>query len=156
MPGPSPFAEDWRDCLRVHYQHVIRNQDHTTEGSLTYVLHDIGFSDAQLAELKVRATMRADDMDPDFVPDFDVLQMRAIEAEPPVEAPVFAVALPNSPVEPDDDPAPLDESAEHAPPEIVEAIAASDALPEDAPTTPPVDEEPPDYRAEGPQQLAMF
>ncbi len=151
MPGPSPFAEDWRDCLRVHFQHVVRNKDHTTEQTLVGVLQDIGFTEPQLAELKVLATMRADEVGPDFVPDLDALQARAVEAK----APVFAVALPDALAHAEDALAPTDESVELAPPEIVEAIAASDALPDDAPT-PPVDEEPPDYRAEGPQQLAMF
>lgn len=58
MPGPSPFADDWRDCLRAHYQHVIRTDDQVTESTLTGVLRDLNFSTTELAELRVLATMR--------------------------------------------------------------------------------------------------
>lgn len=67
------FADDWRDCLQAHYQHVIRTGDRVTEPTLRVVMHQAGFTDAQLAELRVRATMHVDDIGADFVPDLDVL-----------------------------------------------------------------------------------
>lgn len=134
MPGPSPFADDWRECLIAHYQHVIRNQDQVTERTLIGVLLNTGFTESELAEWKVRATLRADELPPDFVPDLDVLQAQAVEtiqqqaAEPEPEATIFeAVALPEL--------APAEDEA--------------------SPALPP-DEEPPDYRSDAPQQLSLF
>ena len=113
MPGPSPFANDWRDCLRAHYQHVLRNQDGVTERTLTGVLQSIGFNDGELAGLKVLATLRTDDLPPDFVPDLDLLKAEAIAqlqqaAAPPAPEPepaVFAPAFPGAGPEPEE-PAP--------------------------------------------------
>ncbi len=67
------FASEWIDCLEAHYAHVIRTKDHVTEPSLTIVMHSAGFSDKQLAELRVRATMHVDDVGSDFVPDLHIL-----------------------------------------------------------------------------------
>ncbi len=67
------FADEWVECLEAHYMHVIRIKDKVTEPSLSIVMHSAGFTDAQLAELRVRATMHIDDVGADFVPDLDVL-----------------------------------------------------------------------------------
>src|SRR4051794_25470070 len=67
------FADEWMECLEAHYMHVVRINDKVTEPSLSIVMHSAGFSDAQLAELRVRTTMHVDDVSPDFVPDLDVL-----------------------------------------------------------------------------------
>jgi hypothetical protein len=138
MPGPSPFAGDWRDCLRAHYQYVLRSGDTTTERTLVGVLHEVGFSDHDLAELKVLATLRADELPPGFVPDLDALTDAAVQQlQAPAAAPaqpepaIFAAAFP--------DPAPDSEPGVPAP---------------DAPS--PDDEEPPDYRSDAPEQLSMF
>jgi uncharacterized protein YqgV (UPF0045/DUF77 family) len=48
----NPFADDWRDCLRAHYIHVVREQDTTNEGSLITVLRDTGFNDNEVWELR--------------------------------------------------------------------------------------------------------
>jgi hypothetical protein len=134
MSGPSPFAEDWRDCLRAHYQQVVRHQDHTTERTLVGVLQRLGFSDAELGELKVLATLRAEDMDPDFVPDLDILTAEAVEAIQQQSAGVSeAPELPAG----------------------FEAVSVGDAS-EDAPPENEETEEPPDYRGDGPQQMSFF
>lgn len=67
------FADEWVECLEAHYMHVIRIKDEVTEPSLSIVMHSAGFTDAQLAELRVRTTMHMDDVDADFVPDLNVL-----------------------------------------------------------------------------------
>lgn len=76
------FATEWMDCLEAHYTHVIRTKDHVTEPSLTIVMHSAGFTDKQLAELRVRATMHVDDVGADFVPDLDVLNGHDHDAHP--------------------------------------------------------------------------
>ncbi len=48
----SIFYEDWRDCLRAHYLHVIRTNDTNNEASLYTVLRDTGFSDDEIADMR--------------------------------------------------------------------------------------------------------
>jgi len=69
----SIFFEEWRKCLREHYKETIRNDDQITLKSLEKVLvsEAVRFSDDELRELYVEATMRADDVSDDFVPDMD-------------------------------------------------------------------------------------
>lgn len=137
MPGLSPFADDWRDCLRAHYQHVLRSQDSLTEHTLIDVLQSVGFSDSELAEMKVLATLRADELPPDFVPDLDLLKAKAVEQlqqiavqpNPEPEPAAFAVAFHETVPEP--------------------AGSATEAAPDEQ-------EEAPDYHSDGPEQLSMF
>lgn len=154
MPGPSPFATEWRDCLLAHYQNVLRNQDTLTESTLLGVLQEAGFSDEELAHFKVLATMRADDVGPDFVPDLDALQAETGEAnqwpvasvpeEAQPVAPAFAAAVLEATVISEEDSGPIP------------VIAEEEVPAEEAPSALPADEEPPDYRASGPEQLSMF
>lgn len=64
----SIFADDWRACLREHYMYVVRTGDRVTLPSLTQVMYEVGFTDDELAELRLLATMRADDMPADYAP----------------------------------------------------------------------------------------
>lgn len=71
----SIFAEEWRACLREQYKQAIREDDQVTLRTLTQVLlRDIGFTEDELAQLRVEATMRVEDVPEDFVPDLEVLQ----------------------------------------------------------------------------------
>jgi hypothetical protein len=90
------FADEWRDCLRAHYMHVVRTEDHVTLPTLTVVMHQAGFNDSELAELRVRATLRTEQVANDFVPQLDVL------ADAPDDAP-YLIAVPDMPIEADDD-----------------------------------------------------
>ncbi len=127
MPGKSPFSEDWRDCLKAHYTYVIRTDDVRTEKTLRTVLHECGYNDAQINEWYVLATMHVDDVDPDFVPDLELVQAEA--------APVM-VAVPELP------PAPVAVA-----PVEEEELAEAEILEED--DTPPPD-------PNGLQQLSLF
>ncbi|MEM6530455.1 MAG: hypothetical protein AAF653_19305 [Chloroflexota bacterium] len=68
----SPFADDWRESLREHYKDVTRRNDTLTEKTLVGVMHDVGFTDDELRQLKLEATMRAEDLQGDFVPDLNL------------------------------------------------------------------------------------
>jgi hypothetical protein len=154
MPYYNPFADDWRESLRAHYMHVIRVDDKVTERTLSRILLRLNFSEAELAEMRVLATMRTEDMGEDYVPDFAAVEalvaaeveaaQRAAEAEavtppPTAEAPLFpAITIPNA----------------TAPSEAVDDTTLEPAPPEE-PATPPPDEyyAPPD---DTPQQLSLF
>lgn len=70
----SVFSEEWRACLREQYKHVIRENDQVTLPSLMMVMERVGFSEDDLAQLRVEATMRIEDVADDFVPDLEILQ----------------------------------------------------------------------------------
>lgn len=65
----SIFQEEWRKCLNEHYKYVIREDDKVTERTLTPILHRIGYTDDDLQRLYMEATMRAEDLPDDFLPD---------------------------------------------------------------------------------------
>lgn len=83
MPGQSIFSDDWRDCLRAHYKHVIRTDDKVTEVTLRAVMREAGFSADELKALYVEATMHVDNMPPDFIPDMELAEP---EPQPPSPA----------------------------------------------------------------------
>lgn len=70
----SVFSDEWRRCLREQYKYVIRNDDRVTLPSLTHVLNQVGFTEDELTQLRVEATMRVEDNPEDFVPDLSLLQ----------------------------------------------------------------------------------
>ncbi len=88
----SIFSQEWRDCLRAHYSHVVRTDDKLTERTLRGVMiHEAGFTEADLKQLYVLVTAHVDDVPADFVPDAQILQE---------EAPVsVAVAMPQQVIE---------------------------------------------------------
>lgn len=139
------FADDWRDCLREQYKYVIRQQDKRTEETLTSVLHDVGFDDDELRALKLEATMRAEDMPDDYVPD-EVKSVHA-GAEPVIEeAPVEELVIEAEIDEAEEEPEPVtyDELVEQeAEPETEDALDDEQA-PED------------DEDADAPQQMSLF
>ncbi len=94
MTDEGIFADEWRDCLRAHYMHVVRTDDRVTLRSLVDVMAQVGFTEDDLKALYLRATLRADDVVADFVPDFNFL---AAKPEPSPEPP--AVSEPASAVE---------------------------------------------------------
>lgn len=176
------FADEWMECLEAHYMHVIRTKDKVTEPSLSIVMHSAGFSDKQLAELRVRATMHVDDVSEDFVPDLDVLdehdhkhqhdEPQAVESHVyniPIDVPtasvetVQAVELTSEEViEAQNDDIPSDAVLETVEPEMT---AEADTLPDNEPSPEElheqedealVEEEIERHDPDAPQQLSLF
>lgn len=54
----SIFADDWRECMIEQYKEVIRNDDRVTLKSLIVVMHDVGFTDDEMAQYRMEATMK--------------------------------------------------------------------------------------------------
>lgn len=140
MPKDSIFTDEWRRCLRAHYMDVIQRNDQITLKSLVRVMHDTGFNDDELAELRIRATMRADEMPDDFVPDPRVFQAIAENMLP--DEPFSEEAY----VE--ESPADLLETVE----EVVAEEEVTEALVEELP---PVEDES-EEDADAPAQLSLF
>jgi len=111
MPS-SIFSDEWRDCLRAHYTHVVRMDDKGTEKTLRHVMIEAGFTESELKEMYVLATAHVDQVGADFMPDMEIF------AE---EAPVLvAVALPQ---------------------DVIEAMVVEDALANDEQADAEADEE---------------
>ncbi len=130
MAKESIFTDEWRRCLRAHYMDVIRRNDQITLKSLVRVMHDTGFNDDELAELRVRATMRADDMPDNFVPDTQIFQVNAESPDPAFAEQGYLEQVP----------APPPEVVEE---EITEVLSAN--LPQEQKDDP-----------DAPQQLSLF
>lgn len=178
------FANEWVECLEAHYMHVIRINDKVTEPSLSIVMHSAGFTDAKLAELRVRATMHIDSVGADFVPDLDVLEAtdHQHEAAQVAEPVVYNIPIDLAPVAVDVQPpaevVPANEPIDTLPEAtvIVEPVEADGSSVEDllvnetedellepefeAATIeedePPVEDEPPMPDPDAPQQLSLF
>jgi hypothetical protein len=52
MEQQNLFAEDWINCLRAHYVHVIRERDENNEQSLVSVLLETGFSEDDINAMR--------------------------------------------------------------------------------------------------------
>jgi hypothetical protein len=76
----SVFAAEWRRCLEAQYIDVIRRGDKNNQRSLQQVMLRVGFREDDLRALYVRATMRAEDLPSDFLP--DAAQLPAAAPEP--------------------------------------------------------------------------
>jgi hypothetical protein len=110
------FDNDWRECLRAHYFHVVRERDKNNEQSLISVLKQSGFTDSDLAELRAHVLAELGWQD-------------ELAAELPAETPAASMEA-----EPEEL-APVDVPAEV--PEPIQAIEAEaevvqDALPQEA------------------------
>ena len=114
------FADDWRESLRAHYREVVRRNDKATEDTLTGVLHDVGFQDEELRQLKLEATMRTEDLHDDFVPELTLDDTSSVYPGADV-TPADEVQTPDAPETVlADEPAELDESDDEAGPEASE------------------------------------
>jgi hypothetical protein len=135
----SIFTDDWRESLQAHYRDVVRRDDSVTEQTLTLLLVELGFREDELRQLKLAATIRAEDMANDFVPNLDI---------PP--APDAAAGTVHAGVDVDA----VLEDVQDAPdaPENIPAEATPDTNDDKSPDAP--DDAPPDPDA--PQQMTLF
>jgi hypothetical protein len=134
------FADDWRDCLREQFKYVIRQQDQRTQATLLSVLYEVGFTDDELDALRLEATMRAEDMPDDYVP--DAVRQSYAGVDVPEAAEVVEDEDEDDALEPEA-PATYDELIEQ-----VEEVADEDVV-DEAPEEPEDDED-------SPQQMSMF
>lgn len=87
----SPFTDEWRACLREHYKETAKADEKQTLKTLGAVMNRVGFREAELQELYVLATMRAEDMPDHFVPDIagvpsaDAAALEQLENRHPLE-----------------------------------------------------------------------
>src|SRR5581483_4325162 len=85
MSAPNIFEEDWRDCLRAHLFHVLRERDTRNEHSLISVLLQTGFTEDEISALRTQALIALG-----LYPEVEETITEVVAesaAEPPVEAP---------------------------------------------------------------------
>lgn len=85
MDQRSVFHDEWLRSLREQYKHIVRADDRVTLSSLTAVLHNVGFRDDELAQLRIEATMHIDDVGDDFSADLDILAETGLAPRHPAE-----------------------------------------------------------------------
>ncbi len=85
MDQRSVFFEEWLRSLREQYKHVVRSNDKVTLPTLTTVMHNVGFGEDELNQLRLEATMRIDDVADDFVPDLNIAGASATANPHPAE-----------------------------------------------------------------------
>ena len=74
MNRKSPFAEEWRNCLREHYKETVRTNDRATLETLTGIMNSVGFREDDLRTLMIEATIRADELPDGYLPPLDLLE----------------------------------------------------------------------------------
>ena len=85
MDQRSVFHDEWLRSLREQYKQVVRKDDGAALSSLTAVMHNVGFRDEELAQLRIEATMRVDVVREDFRPDMDILAKTGLPQAHPAE-----------------------------------------------------------------------
>ena len=85
MDSRSVFFEEWLRSLREQYKHVVRNNDLVTLPTLTAVMQNVGFSEDELKQLRLEATIRVEDVPQDFKPDMKILEPTATSVAHPAE-----------------------------------------------------------------------
>lgn len=87
MTDRSPFDEEWRESLAEQFKHAARLEGKTRRDALRQMLHELGFSEGQLRDLYIDATMHIDDLNADFLPDLDMIEHRRhrLEKNHPLE-----------------------------------------------------------------------
>ncbi len=85
MDQQSVFHNEWLRSLREQYKQVVRNDDRGTLSSLTAVMHNVGFGDDELSQLRIEATMHVDDVGENFSPDMDILSKTSLTQAHPAE-----------------------------------------------------------------------
>ena len=133
MDRRSVFFDEWLSSLRAQYQHVVRADDRVTLPSLTEVMRQVGFSETELRQLRLDATMRADEVADDFAPDLAILD----EAKPTGAHPAECLCAACAPV----DESRFDADGQPLPPDA-EAEAQSDSAIYPAAAVEPDDAEP--------------
>jgi hypothetical protein len=93
MSQRSVFHNEWLRSLREQYKQVVRNDDRATQSSLTAVMHNVGFRDDELAQLRIEATMHVDKVGDDFSPDMDILAKTSMTQAHPAECACPACAI---------------------------------------------------------------
>ncbi len=85
MDHRSVFFDEWIRSLREQYKHVVRRNDKVTLPTLTAVMQNVGFSEDELTQLRIEATMHVDDVGKDFVADINALPTKVPAQAHPAE-----------------------------------------------------------------------
>lgn len=92
----SPFTDDWHAMQTSQFTYIMRTGDAQQRAAAIHVMRQTGYSEAQIRALYIDATMHADDVPPDFVPDVDVIETQR-EAQHPSDCLCAHCRTPNTP-----------------------------------------------------------
>ena len=145
MNSENLFEQDWRDCLRAHYVHVIRERDLVNEESLITVLRQTGFTDDDISAIRSETAAALG---------WDMQEVVA-EVEAEVETPASEeppATPPESPADAPPVPAPMGTSDQRS--QQADQPAPAEAVPPAAKVEPEQDNEPPE--PESFVQMSLF
>jgi len=74
MDIPSPFRDDWHDAQEAHFQYISRVGDAHQRAAARAAMAQAGYSEEEIAQLYVAATMHQDDLPDGFVADVEVIE----------------------------------------------------------------------------------
>jgi hypothetical protein len=80
------FGDEWRECLREHFKYVVQHDTRTTLESLRVALLQGDppvFTEDELRDLYIEATLRAEDLPDDFVPEVLLESYEQLQAAAP-------------------------------------------------------------------------
>jgi hypothetical protein len=124
MSAQNIFEEDWRDCLRAHLFHVLRERDRRNEHSLISVLLQTGFTEDEISALRTQALIALG-----LYPEEGEEVLTEVMAESAAEPPGKETPAPSAEITPESEP---DTQSD------IQADAAPHKLPDDEPPAPPV------------------
>ncbi|MCY3833770.1 MAG: hypothetical protein OXG85_12185 [Chloroflexi bacterium] len=178
MDQRSVFHEEWLRSLREQYKHVVRSRDRITLPSLTAVMQNAGFREAELAQLRIEATMHVDDVGANFAADPNILSSSAQTGAHPAEclcpqcAPVDESGFDaeGQPIAKDPDAdefepghvfpvadsSAIDEQAVEDPVTFADSVAAAEAQTDDADSDSPSDPDDGEADLDAPEQMSLF
>lgn len=70
----SPFAQEWRASLEAFFAQTARTGNAQQRQDAMKLLLEAGYSEAAITDLYIRATMHADSLPDDFVPDLATIE----------------------------------------------------------------------------------
>jgi len=147
MNRQSPFADEWRNCLREHYKQTVRENDRATLATLNGVMANVGFREDDLRQLVLEATMRAEDLADGVMPPIDLLEQPLANRHPAECACPQCVAQ---------DVTPHDEEGQPLTGEALREAAERAAWEQGAKEMPLILDEPPTEDPDAPKQLSLF
>lgn len=147
MNRQSPFADEWRNCLREHYKQTVRENDRATLTTLNGVMANVGFREDDLRQLVLEATMRVEDLSDGALPPIDLLEQPLANRHP------AECACPQCVVQ---DVTPHDEEGQPLTGDALREAAERAAWEQGAKEMPLILDEPPAEDPDAPKQLSLF
>lgn len=96
----SIFGDQWRATQIAYFEQMMRTGNAEQRANACQIMRDSGFSDQEINDLYIQATMHLDDVPDDFVPDLEVIESLRQAATPHPNECTCPTCRPNLPKKP--------------------------------------------------------